>query len=208
MTLEQKTNKALAAKPHLRAAIAKEFDPEKTDAIWADAYDRLLIMYKDHSDLPKGVARHTDHAIFPAAAIYLAIKNVDETKAFAIMKEQMAIKAKEAGASYARMTRSSIGRKFFMFMWEKLSHTLFGEASGFKNVFYPEPKGCSRMDITECPYNKYLTKLGCPEINILFCENDIYTYGNLLGLKFTRTKTIGAGDELCDFKIEIEKGRA
>ena len=25
----------------------------------------------------------------------------------------------------------------------------------------------------------------------------------LPGLKFTRTKTIGAGDDLCDFKMEI-----
>lgn len=43
----------------------------------------------------------------------------------------------------------------------------------------------------------------CPEVNVLFCENDIHSYGNLPGLKFTRTKTIGAGDELCDFKMEL-----
>lgn len=36
-----------------------------------------------------------------------------------------------------------------------------------------------------------------------FCENDVHLYGNLPGLKFTRTKTIGAGDDLCDFKMEI-----
>jgi hypothetical protein len=59
------------------------------------------------------------------------------------------------------------------------------------------------MDITQCPYNKYLTELGCPELNVLFCENDVHSYGNLPGLKFTRTKTIGAGDDLCDFKMEI-----
>lgn len=62
-----------------------------------------------------------------------------------------------------------------------------------------------RMDITGCPYHKYLTELGCPEINILFCENDVYTYGNLPGMKFIRTKTIGAGDELCDFCMERDK---
>lgn len=43
----------------------------------------------------------------------------------------------------------------------------------------------------------------CPKLNVLFCENDIHSYGNLPGLKFTRTKTIGAGDELCDFKMEL-----
>ncbi|MBP3819472.1 MAG: L-2-amino-thiazoline-4-carboxylic acid hydrolase [Butyrivibrio sp.] len=40
---------------------------------------------------------------------------------------------------------------------------------------------------------------------MLFCENDVYSYGNLPGLKFSRTKTIGAGDDLCDFKMELMK---
>ena len=36
-------------------------------------------------------------------------------------------------------------------------------------------------------------------------DNDIYTYGNLPGMKFIRTKTLGAGDELCDFCMEISE---
>ncbi len=40
------------------------------------------------------------------------------------------------------------------------------------------------MDIIQCPYNKYLTEQGCPELNVLFCENDVYTYGSLLGMKY------------------------
>ena len=42
-------------------------------------------------------------------------------------------------------------------------------------------------------------------VSVLFCDNDVYSYGNIPGLKFTRTKTIGAGDELCDFKMELVK---
>jgi hypothetical protein len=59
------------------------------------------------------------------------------------------------------------------------------------------------MDIVQCLCNKYLTKQGCPELNVLFCKNDIHAYGNLSGLRFTRTRTIGAGDDLYDFKIEL-----
>ncbi len=61
------------------------------------------------------------------------------------------------------------------------------------------------MDITQCPYHKYLTELGCGELNKLFCDNDVYSYGSIPGLKFTRTKTIGDGDERCDFKMELIK---
>ena len=54
-------------------------------------------------------------------------------------------------------------------------------------------------------YYKYLTELGCPEINLLFCDNDVYSYGDLPGLRFIRTKTIGSGGDLCDFKLVIDK---
>ena len=94
-------------------------------------------------------------------------------------------------------------KRFFLSMWGPVSRKMFGEESGFKNVFYPCAKGEFRMDITQCPYHKYLTELGCPEINTLFCDNDIYSYGNIPGLRFTRTKTIGAGDDVCDFKMEL-----
>ena len=89
-------------------------------------------------------------------------------------------------------------------MWDPVSRKMFGEASGFKNVFYPCERGEFQMDITQCPYHTYLTELGCPEINKLFCDNDIYNYGNIPGLEFIRTKTIGNGDELCDFRLRLK----
>jgi len=75
------------------------------------------------------------------------------------------------------------------------------EAS-FKNVFYPKEKGAYRMDITACPYNRYFTALGCPELTKIFCENDERTYGNLPGLQFIRTSTLGKGGDRCDFYLK------
>ena len=162
-------------------------------------------MYAEHQDLPKGVAIHTDGFIFPAASIYLAMKEVDPDMAYDVMKKIMAEKSTKTGQKIARCCRIPGFKKFFLKMWDSLSHKMFGETAGFKNVFYPKEKECFRMDIIQCPYNKYLTEQGCPELNILFCENDVHSYGNLPGLKFSRTKTIGAGDELCDFKMELVK---
>ncbi len=164
-------------------------------------------MNAEHQDLPKGVTMHTDSFIFPAAAIYLAMKAMDPNMAYDVMKKTMAEKSTKKGQSIAKWCRIPGFRKFFLGMWDSLSHKMFGETAGFKNVFYPGEKGCFRMDIIQCPYNKYLTEQGCPELNILFCENDVHLYGNLPGLKFSRTKTIGAGDDLCDFKMELVKGR-
>ncbi len=201
--LKKKTVKTMKGKAVFRDEIAERLSQKECENIWRDAHKRLYKMYADHPDLPKGVAMHTDSFIFPAAAIYLAMKEVDKDMAYDVMKKVMAEKSTKSGQNIAKLCKIPGFKGFFLRMWDSLSHKMFGEASGFKNVFYPKEKRCFRMDIVQCPYHQYLTEQGCPELNILFCENDVHSYGNLPGLKFSRTKTIGAGDELCDFKMEL-----
>lgn len=203
--LNKKTCKTMKAKLSFKSEIAKRFSSSDTEKIWGDVENRLFEMYSSHADLPKGVSMHTDSFIFPAAAIYLAMKEIDKDAAYDIMKNVMAEKAGQFGKKLANCCKIPGFKKFFFGMWDSISRKSFGETAGFKNVFYPKEKGSFRMDITQCPYHTYLSELGCPELNVLFCENDIHSYGNLPGLKFSRTKTIGAGDELCDFKLELVK---
>lgn len=203
--LNKKTCKVLKSKESFKAEMAKRFSSSDIEKIWADAEKRLYDMYAGHTDLPKGVSAHTDNFIFPAAAIYLSMKEIDKDAAYEIMKKVMAEKSDKFGKTLAKWCHIPGFKKFFLNMWDSISRKSFGETAGFQNVFYPKEKGSFRMDITQCPYHKYLTEAGCPELNILFCENDVHSYGNLPGLKFTRTKTIGAGDELCDFKMELVK---
>lgn len=203
--LKKKTLKTMKDKIAFKHEIANRLSQAECDSIWRDAHKRLYKMYEEYSDLSKGVAMHTDSFIFPAAAIYLSMKEVDKDMAYDVMKKVMVEKSTKTGQSIAKLCKIPGFNKFFLGMWDSLSHKMFGEAAGFKNVFYPKEKGCFRMDIIQCPYHKYLTELGCTELNILFCENDEHSYGNLPGLKFSRTKTIGAGDDLCDFKMEYIK---
>ena len=203
--LSKKVYKVMKSKQIFKIEMLIRFPPSVVANVWMEAKNRLFEMYTAHTDLPKGVSAHTDSFIFPAAAIYLAMKEVDERAAYEIMKKVMAEKSTRAGQMIAKCCKIPGFKKFFLGMWDSMSHKMFGESAGFKNVFYPAEKGCFRMDITQCPYHTYLTEAGCPELNVLFCENDIHSYGNLPGFKFTRTKTIGAGDELCDFKMELVK---
>ena len=73
------------------------------------------------------------------------------------------------------------------------------------NVFYPNKKGEYRMDITQCPYNRYFAELGCPELTKIFCGNDDRVYGDLPGLEFIRTGTLGRGADKCDFYLRLKK---
>lgn len=196
--------KTLKKKLFFKDEIGRNFTAEETEKIWADARLRLQKMYDEHSDLPKGVRLHTDGFIFPAAAIYLAMKEFDSHKAFSVMQKVMKEKALESGRKFASFVRLPFGKRLFLKMWDTISHKMFSDSAGFKNVFYPKQKGVFRMDITQCPYNTYLTALGCQELTRLFCENDVYSYGNLPGLDFIRTQTIGSGGRLCDFKLAMK----
>ena len=201
--VRKKTIKIMKSKKVFREEISKRMSAANKEKVWKAAHKRLYKMYIEHRNLPKGVSMHTDSFIFPAAAIYLSMKEIDPDVAYDVMKKVMAERSDDMGKMLAKCCKLPGFKMFFLRMWDPMSHKMFGEASGFKNVFYPTEKGCFRMDITQCPYNKYLTEQGCPELNILFCENDVHSYGSLPGLKFSRTKTIGAGDELCDFKMEL-----
>ena len=199
----RKAEKVLKSKKFIKADIEGTLSSGEAQKAWDRAKELLQKMYDEHEGLPKGVAAHTDQMIFPAAAIYLALKEVAPDKAYDIMKESMKKQAMGAGQSYAKMAKIPGFKKFFLGLFGSMSRKMFGESAGFKNVIHECPKGKFKMDIMECPYNKYLTEVGCPELNVLFCDNDVYAYGNIPGMKFTRTKTIGAGDELCDFEMEV-----
>ena len=201
LSMNKKVNKIIKQKLNYKKELQNRLPEETCNKIWKNIHQRLTSFYEEYNDLPKGVASHTDAFIFPAAAIYLSIKEYAPDQAFDVMEKMMKERTIKAGESFAKMSKIPGFKTLFLKIWDSMSINGFGEKSGFKNKIYPVQNGEHKMDITHCPYHHYLTKLGCPELTILFCKNDEYSYGNIPGIKFTRTKTIGGGAEFCDFKI-------
>ena len=192
--------KILKKKRWAKEELDKSFPREKSDSIWNDAHDRLEGYLGKYADIPKGVRVHTDSRIFPMAAIYLSIKEAaDEDFAYDFMERFCTHRCEGPAKMLAGLMRIPGMTDLFVSAWDPLTKKMFGPASGFSNRFYDNPKGEYRMDVTACPYNKYLTELGCPEVTKLFCDNDDRMYGNLPGIDFIRTKTIGRGGDCCDF---------
>ncbi len=80
----------------------------------------------------------------------------------------------------------------------------FGVAQRFDAIFHEISPKEMRFDMTKCPYSDLCTKYGYPEITKAFCRGDDIVYGNIHPkLIWGRTKTIGDGDECCDFKITV-----
>ena len=169
--------------------------------LWTQASARLEAIQNRYGKLPKGVQVHADK-IFPAAAVYLTVKEaLGEEAAYSVLENASVRICAGIAPKLQSLMRVPGMRSLFVAMWNPMTKKVFGAGNGFQNVFYPKKKGEYRMDVVSCPYCRYLTELGCPEITKVFCENDDRIYGNLPGLKFERKGTLGKGAEKCDFCI-------
>ena len=112
--LNKKTCKVMKSKESFKNEMARSFSSSDVEKIWTDAEVRLFEMYAAHTDLPKDVSAHTDNFIFPAAAIYLAMKQVDEKAAYEIMKKVMAEKSDKMGRMLSKCCHIPGFKKFFL----------------------------------------------------------------------------------------------
>ena len=189
-------------KAAMRAELEKHLPEDDTDALWQRATERLSAILTRYANLPKAMRFHTESRIFPSAAIYLTAKErLGEKTAFRIVENAAIELTDQLGKKLARLMRLPGMRSLFVRIWDPLTRKIFGPGNGFRNEFYPKRKDEYRMDVLACPYCRYFTELGCPELTRIYCENDERTYGHLPGIVFERTGTLGKGADRCDFCI-------
>ncbi len=197
--------KIMSRKTAIKDEMDKALPKDQSDVLWQKATERLDGYLNRYSDLPGGVRLHTDNKILPMAAVYLTVKDaVDQTKAYRVVEDAAVRKCADIEKTLQRLMRLPGMGNLFVRIWDPLTRKVFGSNSGFKNTFFPKRKGEYRMDVTACPYFRYLSELGCPELTRIFCENDERIYGNLPGIRFERTGTLGKGASRCDFLIRKE----
>ena len=56
------------------------------------------------------------------------------------------------------------------------------------------------FNMHRCFYLDVLTAYGAPELTAMFCRLDDLAYAALPSIRWERTKTLGRGDDLCDFR--------
>ena len=80
---------------------------------------------------------------------------------------------------------------------------LFGTTAGFAATEIQTTGGVWRIDMTKCPYHDACVQYGCPELCRCFCDSDDITYDGMHPkLLWYRTKTLGRGDDCCDFCLK------
>ena len=88
----------------------------------------------------------------------------------------------------------------------KSTRSVFGPAAGFDSKELQVSNGIWRVDMMKCPYHDTCVAYGCPELCCCFCDSDDISYTGLHPkLIWHRTKTLGRGDDRCDFCMKIMK---
>ena len=192
--------KIMKKKAAIKTELDKALPKAQSDDLWQEATARLDEYLTRYSSLPKGVHIHTDSRILPSAAIYLTLKDViGQARAYKVIEDAAVQICAGLEKKLQKLMKLPGMQSLFIKAWDPMTRKMFGAGNGFQNVFYPKKRGEYRMDVTACPYCRTFTELGCPELTRIFCENDERMYGNLPGLKFERTGTLGKGAERCDF---------
>lgn len=184
-----------------------KYGDDKANTIIDKAYKRYDELLRENKDEPKAYYMHTRERIYPAIATFDAMlaEGIDRNEIIEFLidyyKWRASSKAPYIRAIFKIPGLYRIVPKFFMSM----TKNSFGTNAGF--VFEDQylSKDEMRFNMKRCPYLDNCLKYGCPEIVKGFCDADDICYGDMHPkISWDRTKTLGYGNDECDFKIHIK----
>ena len=186
----------------IKIDLARRYGKEAAERIWKRAGGHLEELCRKYAHLPGEVKVHTDGNMFRNAAVYMAIKEEHPADALEILGSGVEKEGKRVARLLSAALRIPGMKRVMLFVFAKMLDSFFGEEAGFRSTKHCISKDEVCFDIIQCPYCKYLTEIGCPEIIRFSCEVDDWIYGDLPGLAYHRTGTLGKGAGCCDFCLK------
>ena len=179
--------------------------PERAKELNAAFETRLQALRADNADASQEKQRHLENQILPGIAAYETLQTV-MTKEEALQTvhgyvEQKAWRMKKA---FLKLMRIPGLYRLVPGMFSRYTPKFFGVTAGFAATDIQTTGGVWRIDMTKCPYHDTCVRYGCPELCHCFCDSDDITYDGLHPrLYWHRTKTLGRGNDCCDFCLKI-----
>ncbi len=188
--------------------LENRYGQEKAKRIMDKAVRRYDELIEENKDEPKAYYMHTRERIYPSIAVFDALldEGVERKEAEDFVTDYYRWRAGGMASKVRSIFKIPglyrIVPKFFYNMTKKS----FGPQAGFSFENGHLEKGEMHFDMTVCPYHEKCLKYGCPEIVKGFCDADDICYGDMHPrISWERTKTIGHGNDVCDFKVRIRE---
>ncbi len=149
----------------------------------------------------KGEKKHLHNTILPTVSFYKALLEIDNEHALEYTNAILLKLCRVGGSLMNGLLKLPGMKSIFLWLLPKMAVKNFGRDCGFDYESFHADKNGLQMDMTACPYCRFAELLGCSELIPTFCESDFATYGNLRGVRFTRSQTLGTGGTKCDFRF-------
>ena len=193
----------------LIATLSDRLGTDSTAALWVRAEQRLDRLLKTTEALGKAERVHVEDFIMPTCAVYQEMAEVmDKDEALALLMDFARSNALVNRRFFERLVSAPGGKSLFLRGFAALQPRAFGQNAGFSVQSISHDGSHVHFDITGCPYQRVTAELGVPELCNLFCTNDDIIYGDLPGMRFSRSGTLGRGDEVCDFDVSLTRETA
>lgn len=193
-----------------KSYITKEF--EKTINGYKEQKEELNRLFqgklnelrKENQNASKEKRIHLENQIMPAIAAYESLQCVmSKQEAFYIIHSYVERRAVRSKKIFKLLMRIPNLYRRVPGIFGKHTPKFFGEKAGFQANEIQVDKNVWRIDMIKCPYHDMCISHGCPELCCCFCDSDDITYGDLdKNLLWQRFKTLGRGNDCCDFCLK------
>lgn len=148
--------------------------------------------------------QHLEEGTLPALALYQTLREENDDQE-AVLAEIDRILAAVVERSGRRRLVQVMGRLPDPFAVLRIANRW-----AMKRVYPPEgwrfewvedSDQCIAYNARECFYLNVLTAYGAPELVAHLCAVDDLLFGDLPGISWERTKTLGRGDDRCNFRF-------
>lgn len=178
--------------------------PEHYARIEEKARALYLDFCKQEEGKPKEITMHTVRQIYPCIAFYKAViaETGRQEAAYDIIDGYFQKTAAATAEKIRKILKLPFMYKFIPKIMTAVIRKIFGRKSGFEMTEHKTDGKSCHIDMLRCPYYSACSACGCPELTTAFCNSDDTAYGNMHPkLSWERKKTLGRGDDCCDFKI-------
>ena len=179
--------------------------PEQAEALnWA-LEKRLAELREENAGATPEEKFHLESQILPSIAAYQVLQTVlPREEALATLHGYVEERAWKLRKGILGLLRIPGLWRRVPGLFAKGTRKFFGSAAGFAARELEVTGAVWRIDMTKCPYHDACVHYGCPELCHCFCDSDDITYDGLHPkLYWHRTKTLGRGNDCCDFCLKI-----
>lgn len=161
---------------------------------------RLVALLEENQGVEPMLFEEARDYILPSIAIYEALRRESGQEAALAQFREMFFQAAYGGA--ARLRERAEDATFRRGLPHSALPPREGAHGGFVFRIVRDGADGSEYHVLRCPYVEFCARYGCEELATTFCDCDDIIYGDIHPkLVWARSKTIGRGQELCDFKF-------